>query len=817
MKRAAILWLAFAAAGGAELVRDGRTRHTIVISATAPPAERRAAEELRRFVREMSGAELTVRDDSKAVRGPMVLIGRSRALERVAPDLRLEAMGAEEFVIEARGRHLVIAGGGERGTMYGVYEFLERLGCRWFTADVTRVPRLKTISIDGLRVRQAPAFEYREPFFREAFQRDWAARNRVNGNHADLDASTGGKVGYYPFVHSFYQLVPPEKYFAAHPEYFSLVDGKRRAEGGQLCLTHEAVLRIATETVERWIAEHPEAKIFSVSQNDWEGWCECDRCRRVEEEEGGVHSGPVLRFVNALAERIGKKHPDKLIDTLAYWYTEAPPLRARPAPNVRVRLCPIGICTAHSFAQCPRSAYFYRNLQAWAKITDQLYIWHYNTNFTHYLLPFPDLDELGADIPLYRKTGVKGLFLQGAYAEGGGGEMAWLKSWVLAKLLWDPSRDLWKLADEFLEGVYGRAAPWMRKYLALLHAEVRPAPAGRGQHLWIFNVPDYSDGLLREGFRLFDEAEKAAETEGIRKRVRKDRLSLEYLALLRASQYEVRGARYAPADLAGLQRQAREFLEQAKQHGIRSLHEGRPLEFDERRYAELREYAVESLENRVWAAAAAPELNGRVVRFFHKITGREMLRRASLSDLRHPDTGGIFATVHPHRRAPAWRAQWRAERAGEGQLLLSAVLENGLQARHRIGLSERGLTMETILHNPTGEDLAAAIQHRAEAAPGDMDAEVIEYTSAGGNPEKRRLIEPEQEPAGRLVLDFSAPAETGWLLERAQFFASSDGAARTGAQWTAKTPAGVTLIHWTEEVVLKPGGALRLRSFYSRK
>ncbi len=817
MKRAAILWLAFAAAGGAELVRDGKTRHTIVISATAPPAERRAAEELRRFVREMSGAELAIQDDSRAVRGPLVLVGRSRALRRVAPDLRVEALGAEEFVIEERGGHLVIAGGGERGTMYGAYEFLERLGCRWFTADVTKVPQLKTIPIGGLKVRQGPAFEYREPFFREAFQRDWAARNRVNGNHADLDASTGGKIGYYPFVHSFYQLVPPERYFADHPEYFSLVDGKRRAEGGQLCLTHEEVLRIATETVERWIAGHPEAKIFSVSQNDWEGWCECERCRRVEEEEGGAHSGPVLRFVNALAERIGRKHPDKLIDTLAYWYTEAPPLRARPAPNVRVRLCPIGICTAHSFAQCPRSAYFYRNLQAWAKITDQLYIWHYNTNFTHYLLPFPDLDELGADIPLYRKTGVKGLFLQGAYAEGGGGEMAWLKSWVLAKLLWDPSRDVWRLADEFLEGVYGRAAPWMRKHLALLHAEVRPAPAGRGQHLWIFNVPDYSDGLLREGFRLFDEAEKAAETEGIRKRVRKDRLSLEYLALLRASQYEVRGARYAPADLAGLQRQARELLDRAKQHGIRSLHEGRPLEFDERRYAELREYAVESLENRVWAAAAVPELSGRVVRFFHKMTGREVLRRASLSDLRHPDTGGIFATVHPHRRAPAWRAQWRAERTGEGQLLLSAVLENGLQARQRIGLSERGLTLETTILNPTAEAVAAAIQHRAEAAADEIDAEALEYSDAAGKRGKRRLIEPEQEPAGRLVLDFPVPAETAWLLERTRFFAASEAAARAGAQWTAKTPAGVTLIHWTDEAVLPPGGALRLRSFYSRK
>ena len=200
-----------------------------------------------------------------------------------------------------------------------------------------------------------------------------------------------------------------------------MIGGRRGGtERGQLCLTNPEVLRLAIAQVEEWIAQHPEATIFSVSQNDWEGWCECDRCRRVEQEEGGQHSGPLLRFVNAVAEEIGKRHPGKLIDTLAYWYTENPPKNVRPAPNVRIRLCPIGICVAHSFTSCPRSGYFYRNLQAWSKITNQLYIWHYNTNFSHYLMPFPDFDELAADIPVYQKHGVVGLFMQGAYAKGGG-------------------------------------------------------------------------------------------------------------------------------------------------------------------------------------------------------------------------------------------------------------------------------------------------------------------------------------------------------------------------------------------------------------
>lgn len=817
MKPLLALFLAAAAASGADLVRGGKSQYTIVLSAQAPPAERRAAEELQRYVREISGAELPIMDDSRAVRGPMVLLGRSRALTRVAPALPPKDLDPEGFVIETRGRHLVIAGGGQRGTMYGVYEFLERLGVRWFTSEVTRVPRLPTIPLGALRIRQEPAFEYREPFFTEAFDRDWAARNRANGNHARLDASTGGKVGYYPFVHSFNQLVPPEKYFAEHPEYFSLIDGKRRAERSQLCLTNEAVLRIATETVERWIAEHPEATIFSVSQNDWEGWCECDRCRRVEEEEGGAHSGPVLRFVNALAERIENKHPGKLIDTLAYWYTEAPPLRVRPRPNVRIRLCPIGICTAHSFSQCPRSAYFYRNLQAWAKITDQLYIWHYNTNFTHYLLPFPDLDELGADIRLYRKTGVKGLFLQGAYAEGGGGEMAWLKSWVLARLLWDPSRDAWKLVDEFLEGVYGRAAPLMRQYLDLLHGEVRPQPAGRGLHLWIFNVPDYSQRLLDEGFRLFGEAEKAADTEDIRRRIRKDRLSLECLALLRSARYDVRGGRYTPADLENLKQEARSFLARAREHGIRSLHEGRPIEFDDRFYGSLESYPVERLENRLFEAIVVPRLNGRIVRFFDKTRNRELLRPAPQHDLRYPDAAGILATFHAHRRAPAWPVKWRAERAGDGQLLLSAALDNGLQVRHRIVLTERGLALDTTLSNPTPDEIAAAIQHRAEAAPAEIDAEALEYAAASGQPLRRLLIQPGEPPEGRLQLDAPALPREGFRLSQSGFFTSSGDATRVAAQWTAKTPPAATFTHWSDETRLAPGAALRLSSFYSRK
>ena len=395
------------------LAKQGKSTYSILISGSASPSEQHGAEELQKFLEAMSGARLPIVTDREEPAGDWVLVGDSEPLQKLGLKIPFATLGTEGFVLRTEGKHLVIAGGKQRGTLYGVYAFLEKLGCRWFTTEVSVIPKKSTLVVEPLHESQQPAFEYREPQIAEACDKDWAVRNRLNGGSQRLDESTGGKINYYPFVHSFYQILPPEKYFHDHPEYYALVDGKRRGEDAQLCLTNPEVLRLTIQTVLQWMDEHPETHICSVSQNDHRGWCECDNCQRVEQEEGGAHSGPILRFVNAVAAEMAKSHPDKLIDTLAYWYSEAPPLKARPLPNVRIRLCPIGACNGQPYERCVHNEYFLEHLRGWAKITNQLYIWHYVTNFQHYLLPFPNFDELAADIPMYKKHGVVGIFLAG--------------------------------------------------------------------------------------------------------------------------------------------------------------------------------------------------------------------------------------------------------------------------------------------------------------------------------------------------------------------------------------------------------------------
>src|SRR5439155_10339013 len=250
----------------------------------------------------------------------------------------------------------------------------------------------------------------------------------------------------------------------------------------------------------------------------------------------GGQSGAYIWFVNQVAEAIEKDPAlhDKLIDTLAYQFTEAPPKNIAPRQNVRVRLCPINVCQAHAYEKddFPASKAFVANLSAWAKVTDTMYIWAYCTDFAHYLMPFPDFAEFPADLRLYRKSGVRGMFFEGAYGGGGGGSDAELRSWVMARLLWNPDLDSDKLVTEWMDGVYGKAAPPMRRWFDLLHEKARDPK----QHFVCYsdiNAVGYlTPDVLKKGDELFDQAEQLAGDDATAKRyVAKNRLCLRYVKI----------------------------------------------------------------------------------------------------------------------------------------------------------------------------------------------------------------------------------------------------------------------------------------------
>jgi len=381
-------------------------------------------------------------------------------------------LGPEGYVIRTVGRHLVIAGGELRGNMYGVFGLLEdHLGCRWFAPGASRIPNRRRLTLEAVDDRQVPVLEYREPFTYDCFDGDWCARNRVNSSSGRLEARHGGKVKFADgfFVHTFNRLVPPGQYFDRHPEYFSLVKGKRLKERSQLCCTNDDVVRICTEGIRKAMRAQPDATVFSVSQNDWYNYCECERCRKLAEQEGS-QMAPVLQLVNRVAEAVEKEFPDRAVETLAYQWTRRAPRQMRPRGNVIVRLCSIECCFAHSLEDCNGKANraFREDARAWAKVGKRLWVWDYVTDFRHYLLPFPNQRIRNDNIRFFVRHNVTGIFEQDTY-NSPHSELAELGGYLTAKFLWNPDYDEDTALEEFLAGYYGKAAGPIRSYIDLLH------------------------------------------------------------------------------------------------------------------------------------------------------------------------------------------------------------------------------------------------------------------------------------------------------------------------------------------------------------
>jgi hypothetical protein len=806
------------------LAKKGQTAYTIVTAKEASPSERRGAAELQRFLNEITGAHFSVATDDSAPLGDLILVGRSRITDGLNLNIPFDKLGKEGFALKTSGRNLVIAGGRLRGTMYGVYTFLEKLGCRWVARDVSRIPKIPTLTVAPMDEIQKPSFEYREVHIGEGFGKDWAARNKTNGYFAALDESTGGKVKYSPWVHSFYSLVPPAKYFKDHPEYFSLVEGKRRGEQAQLCLTNPDVVRIAIESVSRILTERPEATISSVSQNDFGGQCECDNCRRVEREEGGSSAGPLIRFVNAVAEGVEKQHPDKLIDTLAYFYSETPPTKTRPRHNVRIRMCPIGACNAHPYEKCRHDAYIMNNLRAWAKITGNIYIWHYNANFSHPLLPLPDFDELAADIPMYKRNGVVGLFMQGTYTVGGADNA--LRAYLLARLLWDAGVDVEKVIDEFHEIYYGKAARPMRTYLDLVRKLARFAPEGEGQHWWCCRAPRFSEAQVAQANDLFRQALAAAENDAVRERVLASQMAMRYLELKRDQQFVVRGDRYEPRGLPTLAARFQAFLADAPKLGITSIGEEPGLEKDAKAFLDsLKSHRIRTMENASLKLQVVPELDGRVISIVDKRSGKELLNQPLSVEANYPNRTGLSVSAYPDFvNAAAIPIKWEVAPQSTGrELTLLGSAANGLRLRRllRLGASDARLQTETVVENAGGSPVVVTLQSQFDGDPGPLDDAVVEFRASDGRTVRKKLMEPGAQPVGGDNYAGAARPNGEW---RAVHLKSGlalvntfplDQADRASLMFLAKNSSRVTLALWTPKRTLKPGDSMRLNADYS--
>jgi len=515
------------------LAANGQSPYVIVLCEDPLPAERTAAGELQEHLKLVTGAELPIVDEGSAgTRMRAIVVGPGKLLAKVCPDVDLAALKHDGIVMRTVGDAIYLAGGRPRGTLYAVYTFLEDVvGVRWWSATESFVPKKPTLEIPELNTVYVPKLQYREAFYRGAFDGVFAVRLKTNGNFERIPEEYGGHYRLLGWCHTFYQLLPPDKYFAQHPEWYSEIDGKRTAEGAQLCLTNDEMRAEFTRQALEWLRKDPTAGMISIAQNDCGGNCQCPKCKAVEEAEGSP-SGLIIRFVNQVAEDIEQEFPGTLVETLAYSYSRKAPLHAKPRENVVVRLCSIECNFAEPLGAGPTNATFKADIDAWAKIAPHLYIWDYVTNFADYILPHPNLRVLAPNVRLFVDHNAIGLFEQGD-AGCSCSDFPELRAWLLAHLMWDPSRDERALVREFLAGYYGKAADPLQRYLDLTCDAVER----EGAYLRCF-MTDTADWLklddVNRTTELFRQAEQAvAGDEVLTKRVRRARMPLDHVWLMR--------------------------------------------------------------------------------------------------------------------------------------------------------------------------------------------------------------------------------------------------------------------------------------------
>lgn len=472
-----------------ELVKNGQSEFTIIIPPNPGEQEKRAADLLRKYIKEMSGYELRVASELKSgLKG--IFITEVSGLNYDGYRIKTEKNGS-----------VYIDGGKTKGCIYGVIAILDTyLGCHLYSPTFKIIPRKKYLSIPFINISDS-SFNA---------SRMTTAPKEVTDDNDLVDWMRLTPLNILNAGNMFESLVPREKFFASHPEYFSMIDGIRTPD--QLCPLKEEVLKIAIEKMKTDVAAKPESKYWTVMQNDGPYYCQCDKCKKAIAEEKSP-SGPIIRFVNGMA----KAFPEKTIVTLAYFYSLNPPVITKPADNIMIVLCSNEVGRSMPIAQDTTldSRKFLGYLERWGNITKNICVWDYATNYWYTISPYPNFHNLQPNMQLFKQNNVNNQFQQADLNNGS--EFANLRLYLLSKLMWNPNIDFNAEMTRFMLDYYGSAAVWIKKYIEQAEAELLKS----GVRLRFNTSPEmYKDSYLKEkdlaDYTLyFDNAEKAVQNDSV--------------------------------------------------------------------------------------------------------------------------------------------------------------------------------------------------------------------------------------------------------------------------------------------------------------
>lgn len=497
-------------------LRKGGTGLTIITEPSPSNGDQFAAKELARYLKKITGANFAVKAEAK-IPAEALVVGRPE-VETVDPQVAQQQLGDDGFIIRRVGRRVFIAGGSDRGTLYGVYAFLEKLGCRWFApnfefygaAGGEVLPLIAAPAVGDWNIVERPAFRWRKLYIEEGHSYttenlkqmiDWMAKARMNVLDCPIDYQhlhhtewDHWRLALIPELrkrgilievggHGYPNFLPQEKYFGQHPDWFGMRNGMRTSDSREVFSTaNKDAVSTFVANVESYLHAHPEIDILDVWPPDGAQWSTAP-----EDLAMGSPSERQMLLLNHLSGALKTDFPKLRIQFIAYETYTVPPKEHTPDPSILMEFCPIN----RSFeSPLYASGYeqneeYFHDLQGWlngvidpSNVTIYSYITKYAWRSLPILIPHLIVDETRR----FHGMGIGGL---ATYSEPGSWATFELDHYITARALWNPQLDVQQAMADYTSQRYGAAGPAVLNYLRLIENVVPHAVGIPGTQLTI--------------------------------------------------------------------------------------------------------------------------------------------------------------------------------------------------------------------------------------------------------------------------------------------------------------------------------------------
>ena len=523
---------------------QGKIKTTIVITADTTSVEKKAANELQKYLQKITGKLIPIQT-TMPFKGNSIIVGNSVISKKLLHNISFSKLKRDEIIIQSpNAKTLVVAGDRPRGTLYAVYTLLEDyLGCRFWSPDHEQIPNKKTLSLPPINIRYASPFIFRQPHSEITSKHpEYSVKLKINGDlYSKAIATKLGGSQELAINHSLARkYIKPKKYFISHPKWFSYRKNKKKRVKRQLCLTNKEMLKTLIQEVKEELAKNPNLKCISISAEDNPLFCECENCEAFCKKHQS-RSSLVVNAANQVAKAIAENYPEVTVGVLSYWLTEKPPVGLKIEPNIAIGFAILDRNHALPPSATPRHDKFLRD---WSNLTNNnVYVWDYYATFGNFLLPTPNLYIIDDAMRTYRQFKVKGFF--GQLPFGSLGEFIELRTYLIAKLAWNPGLNGKEIIKEYCHGHYGAAAPYILQYINLIHKA-----AQRQKGTWVGVYVEltshwFTPAMLVEANKLFDKAQGAVKTQPIiARRIRGLRASLNVVNILRYNELLAKAKKY---------------------------------------------------------------------------------------------------------------------------------------------------------------------------------------------------------------------------------------------------------------------------------